>query len=55
MEDGERVFAFEHASRREDDCDEVDAGVLEEGERRGLCEEFDVNDGDVADDVGVVV
>lgn len=33
----------------------MDAGVAEEEERRGLGEEFDVDNGDVADDVGVVV
>jgi hypothetical protein len=51
VEDGKRVFAFEHASRGQDDGDKVDAGIAEEEERRGLGEEFDVDDGDIADDV----
>jgi hypothetical protein len=55
VEDGEGVFAFVHASSAEDDGDEVDACVAEEWEGRGASEEFDVCDGDVADDVGGVV
>jgi hypothetical protein len=55
VEDGEGVFAFVHASCTEDDGSEVDACVAEEWEGGGASEEFDVCDGDVADDVGGVV
>ena len=55
MEYGEGVFAFIHASRGQDDSDEMDAGVVEEGKRRRFGQELDVDIGDVTNYVVVVV
>jgi hypothetical protein len=55
VEDRERVFPFVHASCGEDDGDEVDAGVSEERQGGGFGEELDIDAGDVADDVVVLV
>ena len=55
VEDGEGVLAVAEAARRQDDGDEVDAGVLQQRRRGGLGEEVDVRGADVADHVGVRV
>jgi hypothetical protein len=55
MEHGERVFTALHASVVEDIADKVDAGVPQQRERRRLGEEFNINNTDVADDVGRII
>jgi hypothetical protein len=47
VEDGVRVFAVLHTAFGEDDGDEVDAGVGEERDGRGVCEELQVKSASV--------
>lgn len=55
VEDWDGVAALFHATLGEDDGDEVHAGRLEEGKRRGGGEKAHISGGDVADYVQTVV
>ena len=55
VKNGKGVFPLIHASGGQDDSDEVDAGIPEERQGRGLGEEFDIDARYVSNHVVVVI
>ena len=55
MKDGERILAFEHASCRENDGDEVNTCIAEERKGGGFGEEFDIHIRDIPNHIVIMI